>query len=96
MSLLLNPDKTKLSKRQNAASVQWYQVSSLSNLHLQVITLEQDHGFLPEAVVNFIALLGWTPPPALNKEILTMPEMIEHVCAVVTSVLSQPVLRKRY
>jgi glutamyl-tRNA synthetase len=43
LPLLLGPDGKKLSKRYDAASVQW---------------LRQD-GYLPEAVVNYLALLGW-------------------------------------
>ena len=43
LPLLLGPDGKKLSKRYDAASVQW--------LHEQ--------GYLPEAVVNYLALLGW-------------------------------------
>lgn len=34
-----------------------------------------DQGFLTEAVVNFVALLGWSP--ADNKEIRTLPELVE-------------------
>jgi glutamyl-tRNA synthetase len=43
LPLLLGPDGKKLSKRYDAASVQW---------------LRQE-GYLPEAVVNYLALLGW-------------------------------------
>ncbi|MEG1964254.1 MAG: glutamate--tRNA ligase [Clostridia bacterium] len=35
-------------------------------------------GFLPEAIVNYIALLGWSPKD--NKEKMTMSEMIEEFC----------------
>lgn len=45
LSLLLNPDKTKLSKRQGDVAVADY----------------QKKGYLPEALVNFVAFLGWNP-----------------------------------
>jgi glutamyl-tRNA synthetase len=45
LPLLLNPDRTKLSKRQGDVAVEDYRAK----------------GYLPEAVVNFIALLGWNP-----------------------------------
>ncbi len=44
LPLLLNPDRTKLSKRQGDVSVEDY----------------KKKGYLPEALINFIALLGWT------------------------------------
>src|SRR4051794_7507745 len=43
LPLLLGPDGKKLSKRYNAASVQWL----------------REQGYLPEAVINYLALLGW-------------------------------------
>jgi glutamyl-tRNA synthetase len=43
LPLLLGPDRKKLSKRYDAASVQWL----------------REQGYLPEAVVNYLALLGW-------------------------------------
>lgn len=57
-SLLRNPDKSKLSKRKNPVWASWY--------------LEQ--GFLPEAVLNFLALLGWSHPE--GKEIFDLNEFI--------------------
>lgn len=45
VSLLLNKDRTKLSKRQNAVAVEEYIAK----------------GYLPQAFTNFIALLGWNP-----------------------------------
>ncbi len=59
LPLLLNPDKSKLSKRQGDVAVEDY----------------RDKGFLKEALVNFIALLGWSPFD--NKEILTVEQMTE-------------------
>ena len=43
--LLLNPDRSKLSKRQGDVAVEDY----------------RKKGYLPEALVNFVALLGWNP-----------------------------------
>jgi glutamyl-tRNA synthetase len=43
LPLLLGPDGKKLSKRYNAASIQWL----------------RGEGYLPEAVLNYLALLGW-------------------------------------
>ena len=57
--LLLNKDKSKLSKRQNAVSVDEY----------------REKGHLPEALLNFLALLGWNP--GTTQEIFTMEELIE-------------------
>jgi len=57
--LILGADKTKLSKRHGAASVMDY----------------AEQGFLPEAVFNFLALLGWSP--GHDEEIVTKERMIE-------------------
>jgi glutamyl-tRNA synthetase len=59
VSLLLNKDKTKLSKRQNAVSVEEY----------------IQKGYLPEALVNFIALLGWNP--GTEQDVFTLQELID-------------------
>lgn len=56
--LLLNPDKTKLSKRKGDVSVESY--------------LEK--GYLPEALINFLALLGWNPTD--DREVFTREELI--------------------
>lgn len=57
--LLLNKDRTKLSKRQNAVSVGDY----------------IEKGYLPEALLNFLALLGWNP--GTTQELFSMEELIE-------------------
>jgi glutamyl-tRNA synthetase len=57
LPLILGPDKQRLSKRHGATSVEAY----------------RDQGILPEALVNFLALLGWTPPG--GKEIVSREEM---------------------
>jgi len=56
--LLRNPDKSKLSKRKNPVWASWF--------------LEQ--GFLPEAILNFLALMGWSHPE--QKEIFSLNEFI--------------------
>ncbi|MGI8820365.1 MAG: glutamate--tRNA ligase [Chthoniobacterales bacterium] len=56
--LILNPDGSKMSKRDTGASL---------NTYLQ-------EGFLPEAVRNYILLLGWSPKD--NRERLSLEEMI--------------------
>lgn len=57
--LLRNPDKTKLSKRKNPVWAGWY----------------VKQGFLPEAVLNFMALMGWSHPE--QKEIFSLTEFIK-------------------
>uniref|UniRef100_A0A7C3RRJ7 Glutamate--tRNA ligase n=1 Tax=Dictyoglomus thermophilum TaxID=14 RepID=A0A7C3RRJ7_DICTH len=59
LPLLLGPDRSKLSKRHGVTSVTEY----------------KKMGYLPEALVNYLALLGWTPEE--NKEIYTIEELIE-------------------
>jgi len=56
--LLRNPDKSKLSKRKNPVWARWY----------------LDEGFLPEAVLNFLALMGWSHPE--EKEYFSLMEFI--------------------
>lgn len=58
--ILRNPDRSKLSKRKNPVWVSWY---------LQ-------EGFLPQAVLNYLALLGWSHPQ--GKEIFGIEEFITH------------------
>lgn len=58
--LLRNPDKSKLSKRQGHTSLFWY----------------RDQGYLPEALLNFLCLLGWSHPKA--KEVFALAEFIKH------------------
>jgi len=57
--LILGPDKKRLSKRHGATSVTEYQRA----------------GYLPEAMVNFLALLGWSPGG--DREVLTRDELIQ-------------------
>jgi glutamyl-tRNA synthetase len=60
LPLLLNTDRSKLSKRQNDVSVSDY----------------QEQGYLPEALVNFISLLGWNP--GTDQEVFSIESLIEH------------------
>jgi glutamyl-tRNA synthetase len=55
--LILNPDGSKMSKRDAGAAVGDY----------------PKQGFLPEAVVNFVSLLGWNPKT--EQEIFTLAEL---------------------
>jgi glutamyl-tRNA synthetase len=57
--LILGPDKKRLSKRHGATSVMEY-----ARL-----------GYLPEAMVNFLALLGWSP--GTDRELFTRDELVE-------------------
>ncbi len=57
--LILAPDRSKLSKRHGAASVLEY----------------KEKGFLPEAVVNYLALLSWNP--GTEREIFRINELID-------------------
>ena len=58
MPLLRNPDKSKLSKRKNPTSVNYY----------------RDMGFLPEAVLNYLGMLGWSMPDGEEK--FSLDEML--------------------
>ena len=59
LPLLLNPDKSKLSKRQGDVAVEEYRAN----------------GYLKEALVNFVALLGWNPGD--EREIFSMEELVK-------------------
>jgi len=58
VSLILGEDRSKMSKRHGATAVEQY----------------QEKGYLPEALDNFLALLGWSPGG--EEEILTLEELI--------------------
>lgn len=57
MPLLRNSDRSKISKRKNNTSIKWY----------------RDQGYLPEAMVNFLALMGWSMPD--GSEIFTYDDI---------------------
>jgi glutamyl-tRNA synthetase len=58
VSMILAPDRSKLSKRHGATSVQEF----------------RDQGYLPQALVNYLALLGWSPGDDLD--LMDREEMI--------------------
>ena len=58
VSMILAPDRSKLSKRHGATSVEEF----------------RDSGYLPEALVNYLALLGWAPEG--EDEIFSLPELV--------------------
>jgi glutamyl-tRNA synthetase len=57
--LILGPDKKRLSKRHGATSVGEYEAQ----------------GYLPEAMINFLALLGWSPGG--DREVMTRKELVD-------------------
>jgi nondiscriminating glutamyl-tRNA synthetase len=59
LSIILGPDRQKLSKRHGATSVYQYKGA----------------GFMPEAMNNFVALLGWSSPK--GDEVMSLESMIE-------------------
>lgn len=60
LPLLRNPDKSKISKRKLDTSVDSY----------------REQGILPEALLNFLANMGWSMPD--GREFFGLAEMIEH------------------
>ncbi len=60
LPVILGEDRSKLSKRHGAVSVRNY----------------REEGYLPEALFNFLCLLGWSPPQE-GKEIFSKEELIE-------------------
>ncbi|WP_147804619.1 glutamate--tRNA ligase [Alkalicoccus halolimnae] len=60
-SLILNEDRQKMSKRDESI--------------IQFVEQYRELGYLPEAIVNFIALLGWSPGG--EQEILSLNELAE-------------------
>ena len=59
LPLILGPDRAKLSKRHGAVTVESF----------------REQGFLPEAMVNYLALLGWSPGE--DREVIGRNEIIE-------------------
>ncbi len=60
LPLILAPDRTKMSKRKHQTALKDFRAK----------------GYLPEAMVNFIALLGWSEGEG-DKELYTLPELTE-------------------
>lgn len=59
LPLLRNPDKSKLSKRKNPTGILYYRQS----------------GILPEALLNFLGLVAYTPPD--GREVFSLEEMVQ-------------------
>ena len=59
LPLILNPDRTKMSKRKTQTAVADYRAQ----------------GYIPEAFVNFLALLGWSS--GTEEEIFSLDELTE-------------------
>lgn len=59
LPFVMGTDNTKLSKRNGEVSIAWY----------------REEGFLPEAICNYLALLGWSPGD--DRENITMDELVE-------------------
>lgn len=59
LPMILNTDRTKLSKRQGDVAVEDYLAK----------------GYLPDALVNFVSLLGWNP--GTEKELFTLDELVK-------------------
>jgi glutamyl-tRNA synthetase len=69
LPLILNPDGAKMAKRDRGASLQTY----------------VDDGYVPEAVVNYLCLLGWSPKENREKmplrdviELFDLPQILRH------------------
>jgi glutamyl-tRNA synthetase len=59
LPMILSSDRSKLSKRHGALAVTEY----------------REEGYLPEAIINFVALMGWNP--GNDQEIISLDEMIK-------------------
>jgi len=59
LPLLVNESRQKLSKRRDKVALEDY----------------RDEGYLPEAMVNYLALLGWSPGG--DREVLTRQELVD-------------------
>ncbi|MHC4942286.1 MAG: glutamate--tRNA ligase [Planctomycetota bacterium] len=61
LPLLRNKDKSKISKRKNPVSILYY----------------KEHGYLPEALLNFLALMGWSTEN--EEEVFGLDRMIKEM-----------------
>jgi glutamyl-tRNA synthetase len=61
LPLLRNRDRSKMSKRKNPTSILWY----------------REQGYLPDALVNFMGLMGWSHPD--GREVFDRGEMVKHL-----------------
>lgn len=60
LPLLRNPDHSKISKRKNPVAIAWY----------------RQQGYLPDALLNFLCLLGWSHPQ--SQEVFPLDEFVKH------------------
>lgn len=60
LPMILGPDRSKLSKRHGATSINEY----------------KDQGYLPEAMINFLALLGWSLDD--KTDLISPQQIVEH------------------
>ena len=60
LPLLRNQDHSKISKRKDPVAISWY----------------QEQGYLPEALINFLCLLGWSHPE--GKDVFPIEEFIKN------------------
>ncbi len=63
LPLILNPDGSKMSKRRAIEGLEPY------------VRVFREKGYLPEAMVSYLALLGWSP--GAEEEILTLRQLVE-------------------
>ena len=61
VELEINSDKSKISKRKNPVSINYY----------------RDAGFLPDAMINYLGMMGWTMPDGEEK--FTFNEMVKNL-----------------
>lgn len=61
LPLLRNADRTKISKRKNPTSLDWYRAQ----------------GYLPEALCNFLALMGFAPAEGEGSEVFDRAQLLE-------------------
>jgi glutamyl-tRNA synthetase len=60
LPLLRNADRSKISKRKNPTSLEWYRAQ----------------GYLPEALINFLALMGFAPAEGEGSEVFDRSELL--------------------
>src|SRR5262249_50892595 len=60
LALLRNADRSKISKRKNPTSLEWYRAQ----------------GYLPEALINFLALMGFAPAEGEGSEIFDRAQLL--------------------
>jgi len=74
--LILGPDRSPLSKRHGATAVSQY----------------REEGFLPEALLNYLVLLGWTSPS--GEELLSLKTIVEEFSLTALS-KSAPIFNRK-